>query len=192
MDALKIVALLVGGFGLTGGVLALQFPNSMQAFLRRLPRNEALGRILIAIDLVWSIYLYRQWKFEIQWKPLGIIPLHIFDPKEPGIYFLAPLIYLFIIWYVNHYLGARSVALLLILAAKPVIQICFLSDEPWSLVMTTLAYLWVVAGICFVSAPHWMRDLIHFWQGNGARWKTWCWIKMIMGAGILALGLFVY
>ena len=91
MDALKIIALLVGGLGFTGGALALQFPNSMQAFLRRLPRNEILGRFFIAIDLVWSIYLYCQWKFEIQWKLLGIIPLHVLGPKEPGIYFLAPL-----------------------------------------------------------------------------------------------------
>ncbi len=184
--------MLVGGLGFAGGVLALQFPNSMQTFLRRLPRNEALGRVLIAIDLVWSIYLYRQWNFEIQLKPFGIIPLHVFGPKEQGIYFLAPFIYWFIIRYVNHYLGARSLALLLILAAKPVVQICFLSDEPLSLVMTTLAYLWVVMGICFVSAPHWLRDLINFWQGSPMRWKVWCWAKMIMGCGIFALGLFVY
>jgi hypothetical protein len=82
--------------------------------------------------------------------------------------------------------------LFLILAAKPVTQICFLRDEPSRLVLTTLAYFWVALGICFFSAPHWMRDVIAFWQARPSRWIWGCRSKVAFGALLIGLALFAF
>jgi hypothetical protein len=178
--ALSAVALCLGVFGLVGGIWALRSPDSAQRFCRGFPRNENIGRILILIDLVWSLLL------------LEMMNLGGWNQYKKIVYGLSPIIYIYIIRYVNHYLGARSLALFLILAAKPVVIICFLRDEPSRLILTTLAYIWVAMGMCFVAAPHWMRDLIAYFTASPVRWEWGSRLKVAASGCLLALGLFVY
>ena len=180
MNHLQIVALGLGGLGLAGGAWALRSPEVAQRFYRELPRNEKLGRVLMVVNVVWSLYLFH------------LMRLGGWEWIKPIVYAASPLIYWLIISQANHYLGARSVALFLILAAKPIVNICFLRDESSRLVITTLAYLWVALGICFVAAPHWMRDLIAFFQSRPDRWAWGCRMKMAGGAALIALAFLAY
>lgn len=180
VNALQMVALGLGGVGVVAGMWAQKFPERTQEFCRGFPRNERIGRVLMLVDMAWSLYLFHK------------MNLGGWNQIKPVTYALSPLIYWFIITYVNQYLGARSLALFLILAAKPLVWICFLRDEPSRLVITTLAYVWVVLGICFFAAPHWLRDVIHFWQASPGRWAFGCRAKVVAGLGLIALGLFVY
>src|SRR5689334_3799532 len=115
--ALPAVAIIAGLINVAGGWWALQSPQNAQQFMRELPRNQTLGRVLIGVDLVWSLYLYYESRLELGGY------LEFFSPHEPGIYLLSPFIYFFIVKYVDNYLGARSVALFLLLVAKPVLVI---------------------------------------------------------------------
>ena len=180
MNHLQLVALGLGGLGLAGGAWALRSPETAQRFWRELPRNQTLGRFLMLVNVVWALFLFHKMK------------LGDWDWIKRVVYVSSPLIYWLIIRQANHYLGARSVALFLILAAKPVVNICFLRDESSRLVITTLAYLWVAAGICIVAVPHWMRDLIAFFQASPERWRRSCQIKIAASLTLIALAFFVY
>ena len=175
-----MIAVGIGGLGVAGGVWSLRFPQKAQRFCRELPQNEEIGRVLMLINVVWSLILFNQ------------MDLGGWNRVKPVIYALSPLIYWFIIRYVNNYLGARSLAWFLILVAKPVVKICYLRSEPSSLVLTTLAYIWVIMGIIFFSVPHWFRDWMAFWQANPNRWTWGCRSKVVLGCGLIALGIFIY
>lgn len=189
MNALQVVSLTLGGFGIVSGTCSLRFPHETQQFLQKLPRNETMGRLLMLINVAWSLYLFDQMDLG-HWEKLYLFGIEL--KTKLVVYVLSPFLYWFIIRYVNHYLGARSLAWFLILAAKPITRICFLSDEPARLVMTTLAYLWVILGILIFSVPHWLRDGLAFWQANSTRWIWGCRVKIILGGCLIALGLFAY
>jgi len=180
MNNLRIVALILGGLGVAGGAWALCFPDVAQRFFRELPRNQTLGRILMAVNVAWALWLLEPMRLG-EWEWIKRV-----------LYVLGPVFYLLIIFYARNYLGARSVALFLILAAKPVVNICFLRDEPSRLAVTTLAYLGVAAGICLVAVPHWMRDLFSFFRARPERWAWGCRMKIAMGAALIALAFLAY
>lgn len=182
MTPLSIIALSMGGMGLITGIWALRSPQTAQPFFQDFPRNEKIGRVLMAIDIIWSLVLFHK------------MDLGAWNSIKPVVYFLSPVLYWYIIRYVNHYLGARSFGLLLILMAKPVVRFGFLAldDHPSSVITTALAYVWVLLGMCFIAAPHWLRDGIAYMKANSSRWSWGCRIKIAFSLCLVALGLFVY
>lgn len=178
--ALQVISATVGAIAVGVGLWSLSSPDKAQRFIREFPRNESIGRVLMLVDVIWSLWL------------LELMDLGSWNRFKPFVYYASPLIYWFIIRYVNQYLGARSLALLLILAARPVAMFARLSENPASLVLTVLAYMWVVWGICIFSVPHWMRDIIAYGTCSPNRWKWGARVKVAMGVLLLALAFFVY
>lgn len=191
MNQLQAIALGIGLAGIATGFWGLYQIDHAQRFLRELPRNQMIGRILMAVDVAWSLYLFTKMDLgNSRFSFLGV--LTSWNQLKQLVYLIGPLIYFFIIIYVNQYLGARSIAFFLILIAKPVLWVCFMRDETSRLVITTLAYLSVVMGIFFFAIPHWMRDMIHFWQANPSRWALGCKGKILFGACLVGLAVFAY
>jgi hypothetical protein len=180
MNYLKLIALFLGAIGILGGIWGLLRPGIVQRFLREFPRNEIIGRIFIFIDMVATLYLLHH-------QDLGS-----WNWIKGAVYWLSPLIYFYIIFYVKDYLGARGLAWFLVLVAKPVLWVCFMRDEPARLVVTTLAYMWIIIGLCTAAAPHWLRDGIAFWQVSSKRWISGCWAKIGLSTALLVLGIFFY
>jgi hypothetical protein len=184
MTPFQILSFGLGLLALVVGFISLQFPTTVQQFMKNLPRNEWLGKILFLFNLVWALWLLSQMQLG-EWEYLRFIRLL---PTKTLAYVLSPVIYIFVITYLNKYLGARSLGLFLILAAKPLTWICFLSKTPWSVVISALAYIWLVLGMCFVAVPHWMRDLISFCTANPNRWRWACLFRMVLGVFLIFVG----
>lgn len=180
MNALRLLAAGLGLLGLASGTWALRRPEEARRFARELPRNQWIGRVLFAVDIVWALVLLDRMDLGglNSWKTIA--------------YWASPFIYFYVILRLNEYLGAQALALFLVLAAKPVLGICFLRDEPSRLVLVVLAYAWAVAGAVFFCAPHWLRDLIALCEANPARWKALARLKMAAGALLLLLALVAY
>jgi hypothetical protein len=180
MNALQAVAICLGGFFTLLGLWILMSPEESQRFFRELPRNETIGRVLMFVDVFWSLRVFH--------------PMNLggWNSIKKYVYLLSPFIYWFIIRYVNSYLGARSIGLFLILLAKQLLLITFLRDEPSRLVITTLAYIWVVLGIIFFCAPYLMRDLTLLLQATSQRWKWTGKMNILAGCVLFALGIFAY
>jgi hypothetical protein len=180
MNWLKIIALLLGTIAISTGIWALVSPEQVKRVLKDLPRNQTLGRLLMAINFALITYvLYHTDLRDWNWI------------KRP-FFVLALPIYIFVISLVNHYLGARSIALFLLIIADPVLQVCFLREERSSLVITTLAYIWITLGICFFAVPHWFRDWISIWTSSAARIAWGGRFRIALGVCLILLGLFAY
>ena len=178
--SLRAVSLCLGAVATGGGLWALWSPEVASRFCRELPRNQRVGRIVMLVDVVWVLWVFQPMR------------LGGWEWVKPILLYSSPVIYWFIVTHVNNYLGARSVAIFLILLAKPVVNIAFLYDTPARLVLVLIAYLWVAAGICFVAAPHWMRDLVAILQARPERWAWSCRAKVACGILLLALGFFAF
>jgi hypothetical protein len=76
--------------------------------------------------------------------------------------------------------------------AKPVLYACLVRDEPSKLVLVLIAYLWIVAGMLMVAAPHFLRDWIDFILSRPGLFRRWMRVKGVIGLGLIGLGLFVY
>lgn len=180
MNWLKIIALLLGMLALATGFWSIFYPEQTKRILRGLPRNQVLGCFLMAINLALVTYVIHQNDLR-DWNWI----------KQP-FYTLVLPIYIFIISLVNQYLGARSIALFLIIIADPVLQVCFLREERSSLVITTIAYIWITLGICFFAVPHWFRDWISYWTSSPARMMWGGRVRIALGVSLVLLGLFAY
>ncbi len=189
MNDVQLLFVSIGVVAIGVGWWCLSSPESSRLTVARIPRSVGFGRVLMLVDACWSIYLLD--KMEIGFLRgagfggfLGIFVHH---------WWLGGLtVYGFVIFYVDHYLGARSIGLFLILVAKPILWICFLHDERVKLVMVVLAYTWIVWGICIVSAPHWLRDAIDFWKKTPERWLLGARAKILFGFVLIALGLMAH
>jgi hypothetical protein len=76
--------------------------------------------------------------------------------------------------YVEEFLAVRSLGMLLLLAAEPLLESAVLRDEPSRLLLTVLAYGWVLAGLFCVGMPYLLRDAIEWVSTTTTRWRLAC------------------
>jgi len=62
--------------------------------------------------------------------------------------------------YVPEFLAVRSLGMLLLLAAEPLLESAVLRHEPSRLLLVVLAYVWVIVGLFYVGMPYLLRDAI--------------------------------
>jgi len=181
MFELSMVALWIGLLALTGGGISLLAPARIRAGVAAFPRSVWPGRILAAIDLVWAAY------------ELSLMHLGMFDAWKVHLYWLTPVAIVLCIVYLDELLSPRALGGFLLLLAGPVLDIARWHPSPWRLVVTVIAYLWILLGLTFLLSPWWFRRIAVFvtGRGDGAVRITGA-IKLLLGLGLIALGLLVY
>src|SRR2546425_2023226 len=180
MARLAIVSIAVGALSVAARVPGIVAPARYREHLVQFPRSEFWGKILmgIAAAIAWWI-MYHAATDEWKWaQPLILIGV-------PAAYFL-------VINFAPHYLAMRGAAALHLMVAKLMVDAADLSDAPLRLVVTVLAYLWVVSAIWMTVAPHHFRDLIGFMMANDKRCRRVCTTGIAVGLVLIALGMFIY
>ncbi len=167
--------------GLAAGLLllvthsaALAIPDSAIGFAKSLPRSRVAATVLLAIAAVWSFLMVRDLDLG-EFSPLRNVMLI-------GIVAGAILSWLF----VEEFLAARALGMLLLLAAEPMLESAVLRNEPSRLLLTLLAYAWAAAGLFFVGMPFLLRDLVGWVSANTLRWKISC-----LGGAVYGIALIV-
>jgi len=79
-----------------------------------------------------------------------------------------------------------------LLVAAPVLDAARFHPSPWRLVMVTMAYLWVVAGLVLVSNPWWFRKWTAPLVATDRRIRLTATAGLLAGLGLVVLGLTVY
>ena len=130
------------------------------AWAREFPRSRAAATVLLAVAAVWSFLLVRSIDLG-EFSPLRTIML-------VGIAAGAILSWI----YVPEFLAVRSLGMLLLLAAEPLLESAVLRDEPTRLLLVVLAYAWAIAGLFFVGMPYLLRDAIAWVTAGAVRWKA--------------------
>ena len=91
--------------------------------------------------------------------------------------------------FVDDFLAVRALGILLLLAAEPVLEAAFLRPETSRLLLTVLAYAWVVMGILWVGMPYKLRDQIGFVAKTEGRWRLAALGGVIYGIAVLVCAL---
>lgn len=193
MNRLAIISTVVGALIVLSRLPGIFSPEKFRAFHIKFPRAVWPGRILMAIAAIWAgIVVYGA----------ATATLHetLLETGRGGIWAILPTVvvigfpiaYWLVIQFGNQYLALRGTAALLLLFAKVMVDAADASDLASRLVVTVLAYLWVVAAMWMTIAPHHIRDLIGYIMANNARCRLVCSLGIAVGATLLGLGMFVY
>jgi len=181
MSELSIASLLIGLLALTVGGISLAAPARVRTGLAAFPRSIWPGRILAAIDLAWAAY------------ELSLMHLGMFDAWKVNLFWLTPIAIALCVVYLDELLSPRALGGLLLLAAGPVLDAARWHPSDWRLIVTVIAYLWILLGLVFLLSPWWFRR-ISIWmtgRGDNAVRITGA-IKAAVGLGLIALALLVY
>jgi len=173
-------ARIIGGVMLIVNLIGIFAPEMMIRGAKALPRNRLAGWLLTALNLFWVAWI-------VHHAFLGR-----FEFLKPFIYVAAPVGFLLIIFFMDELLTSRMLGGFLLLLANPVLIAARWELTSWRLVMTVLAYVWVIAGITFVLSPFRFRQFIEFVTKH-EKWNRGIFAaRAVFGAAILYLGLFVY
>jgi hypothetical protein len=182
MTRLALISTMVGAAIIVLRLPGIFWPAKLREHEMKFPRSVLVGRILIGIVALivwWVMYHAAAESDEWRWtKPLIV----------SGV----PIAYYLVARYGTSYLAMRATAALLLLVAKQMVDATDLSEIPLRLLVTMLAYVWVVAAIWMTIAPHHFRELIGWATVNDVRCQSLCSAGVALGAVLVWLGIFVY
>lgn len=156
---LKPVGIGIAALLIAVHLLALFKSDAVKTWLKALPRNEALGMVILAIDFVWCF---------IVWSEMDLGDFH---KMEKGGQMVLIFGFLGFGYYVREFLAVRAIGLFLILLACPVLDAAFLQPPLSRLLLVFLAYAWIIKGMFYVGMPYLMRDGIAWVSAKQSRWK---------------------
>ena len=157
---LKTVLLAVGLLLIAAHAFALLQPKATRDFLQTLPRSRGAGTVLLVVVTVWA------------WLLVKNIDLGEFSDFRPKLLMVIPVAAVLSWMYVEEFLAARCLGMLVLLAAEPLIESAFLRPEMSRLFLVTLAYVWVSFALFWVGMPYTLRDQIAWVSKSDGRWKA--------------------
>ena len=157
---LKTALLAVGLLLIAGHACALLCPKATRDFLQKLPRSRAIGLILLVVVTVWA------------WLLVANIDLGEFSNWRPKLKIIVPVIAVLTGLYVEEFLAARCLGMLVLLAAEPLLESAFLRPEMSRLFLVTLVYVWVSFALFWIGMPYTLRDQISWVSKTDGRWKA--------------------
>ena len=179
-NPLPVVAMVLGTFLMATRLPGVIAPAKFREAAVKFPRSVWAGRILMAIVAIWSGYrLFGAAVDEWAWA-------------RPVATFGIPVAYVLIIFFGNQFLSVRALAALMLLVANVAVRAADQHESPWRLVVTVVAYIWVVAAIWMAAAPNQFRDVLTWFMADDRRCRTVCGAGLVVGAILVALGAFVY
>lgn len=160
---------LVLAFWLIGvHALMLAKPAATQAFLKKFPRNDLLGQILMGLGLAWFWLL-------IAPDHLGKLSALSMDLGEfnraKGLLQIAvPISLVLVCRSIRDFLAVRALGLLGLMAAAPLLGSAFLKDPQSRLLVPIFAYGLLTAALFWVGMPYLFRDAVNWVTANQKRW----------------------
>lgn len=172
--SLQAVGITVGLLLIMGHVFALMRQEKILPLLSTVPRSMNIGTYFLTISFLWA------------WMVATSMDLGEFHQVRWLAQFALPLFFVGMLFIANDYLGARSIGIFLLLAACPLLDVAFLKPVTSRLLLSVLAYGWIIMGLFWVGMPFTMRDQIAWLQAKPARYRFAC--LGGIGYGILVLG----
>ena len=181
MSDLSIAAVITGAAGIAAGLLAAGVPGTAKRCLERFSRSAVAAWILTAVDMAWAGWLLYHATFlsDVPWLQ-RLIP------------FLFPIFFVLVVFFMDELLAARALGALLLLLPNIVLEVARWHESQWRLVMTVLAYLWVVAGMILVLSPYQFRKTVALLAADVGTCRATGISVLVAGTALVGLGLFVY
>jgi hypothetical protein len=177
---LSQVALVLGLACLAGHLWPLIRPASCGEWLKKFPRNTAVGVVLMLLGTAW-----------FEWN---LIQSDISDFAEFRPILLIGFVVLGVgcCLFVRDYLSIRGLAVVACLLADVVLDSQRWHPSALKNLVTVWAYVWVVAGMWLAVAPWRARDWIAWCVAREGRVRAFGLAGVAWGALIAALGVTAY
>jgi len=107
---LKIMGILIGLWLIASHAFALAKPDLVKPWLKRFPRNDKLGTVLVIIAFAWSFIIW------------SCMDLGEFFKIEKPVQMILVAGCVGVIVYVKEFIAVRSLGFLMILAAAPILD----------------------------------------------------------------------
>jgi hypothetical protein len=159
-------------------------PSEAQGFLKKFPRNQLMGQILLGVGLAW---------FWLLVAPDGMgklsalaMELGEFDKAKPLLRLLVPVSLVLVAMSVRDFLAVRALGLVGLMVASPLLEAAFLEDPGSRLLVPIYAYALLTASMFWVGMPYLFRDAVTWATANSQRWTA---LNLAgLGYGVVTLG----
>jgi hypothetical protein len=150
--------------------LMLAKPAMVQGFLKKFPRNQMLGQVLLGIGLVWFWLL-------IAPDDMGMISalamdLGEFNGAKPVLRILVPVSLFLVATSVRDFLAVRALGVVGLMVASPLLESAFLKDPGSRLLLPIYAYALLTASMFWVGMPYLFRDAVEWATATRQRWMA--------------------
>lgn len=157
--------------------------KSVQAFLKRFPRNQNLGQILLGIGLLWFWLLVAP-------QGHGVInsltmDLGEFNSVKPTLRLIVPIAIILVSISVKDFLAVRALGLLGLMVAAPLLQSAFLKDPTSRLLIPLYTYGMITVSLFWVGMPYLFRDWANWAMASQGRWKALCSAGLVYGVIVI-------
>lgn len=157
--SLQLVGLVVGVLLIAVHAFALAAPRTVAPLLRAFPRSRPIGVALLVVSALWAFWL-------VQTMDLGEFA------RLRRFLALAVPVGAVLTWkFVDEFLAVRALGILALLAANVLLDAAFFRPEISRLLLVTLAYVWIIAGLFLVGMPYILRDLIAWLLNRPANYR---------------------
>jgi len=155
-------------------------PTAFGQAARKFPRYTPAGYPLMLLATAWFVYnVYRE-------------PIADFAVMKPYLCGFFAAVGVGACIFVRDFLPVRGLAVLLLLAGKLMVDTARWADTPWRLVISTLAYIWVIVGMWLTVSPWRMRDIANWLTASENRIRLFTGARVAFGIFVLLLGLTVF
>lgn len=164
--------------------LMLAKPAAVQGYLKKFPRDQTTGQIILGIGLAWFWLLIapdNMGKLSALAMDLGE-----FNGAKPLLRILVPVALVLVAISVRDFLSVRALGVLGLMIASPLLESAFLEDPSSRLLVPIYAYALLTASLFFVGMPYLFRDAVTWVTADSKRW-TMCSI-FGLGYGVATLG----
>lgn len=182
MTDLKLSTLaIILGLGMIGlNIMGVLKPAEFASKARKFPRWTPIGVLLMLVATAWFEYY------------LSIESVSDFASFKKPLYIFFAAVGVGACIFVQDYLPVRGLAVVMLLAGKLMTDTARWADTEWRLVIITIAYIWVIAGMWFTISPYRMRDLINWATVTPERTRLLSGLRVALGIFILVLGVTVF
>jgi hypothetical protein len=154
-------------------------PKEFGASVRKFPRNVPIGIALMLLATVWFLWILSQES------------VSDFAAYQNVLFILFAAVGVGSCIFVQDFIAVRGMAVLFLLLAKLMVDTGrpMLGKTHWTLVIQTLAYVLVVAGIWLTVSPWRLRDFLNWATADEKRVRVGSVIRLAFGLFVAVLGL---
>lgn len=166
ISPLPLLALFIGIFLIAKHLFALLAPDFCKKTLSAFPRSRTWGTLFIGVAGVWTFIL------------TATIDLGEFSSLR-SLMLLAIFLGSILFWYfVPDFLAVRSLGFLLLLLGHALLEVTFLKPGFLAILLSLLAYIWVLAAFFLIGMPYIFRNLM---STLSKAHYSWLWTLLACG-----------
>ena len=149
--------------------LMLAKSDLVQGWLKKFPRNQLAGQIILGIGMGW---------FWLLVAPDGLgalsslqMNLGDFNNVKPLLRILVPVAYVLVCMSIRDFLAVRALGVLGLMVAAPFLDAAFLKDPSSRLLVPIFAYALLTKSLFWVGMPYLFRDAVTWATASENRWR---------------------